>query len=67
MNVIGRINEQVSRITRRKPMLTTGKVRELTHPQWLCDNAPFAKTSGWAPTITLGEGAAALYQNDSTS
>lgn len=45
-------------------MLTLGKAQELTHQQWLCDNAPFARTSGWAPTIGLKEGVAALYQND---
>jgi nucleoside-diphosphate-sugar epimerase len=64
LNVMGKLNEQLSRVTRRKPMLTLGKAQELTHQQWLCDNAPFARTSGWAPTIGLKEGVAALYQND---
>jgi nucleoside-diphosphate-sugar epimerase len=64
LNICGKINEQVARLTRRKPMLTTGKARELTRSEWLCDNAPFSNTSGWTPAISLAEGVAALYEKD---
>jgi len=67
LNVCGKISEQVAKLTRRKPMLTTGKARELTQPEWLCDNAPFAKTSGWTPAISLAEGVAALYEKDTSA
>jgi nucleoside-diphosphate-sugar epimerase len=67
LNVCGKINEQMARLTRRKPMLTTGKARELTQPEWLCDNAPFSKTSGWTPAISLAAGVAALYEKDASA
>ena len=57
----GSVNEQLCRMARRKPILSTGKARELTHDSWLCDNAPFANTSGWQPQIGLAQGAAALF------
>jgi len=66
LHLLGKFNEQLSRLTRRKPMLTTGKARELTHDGWLCDNAPFARTSGWVPTVGLQQGASALFQSSST-
>jgi nucleoside-diphosphate-sugar epimerase len=38
------------------PMLTPGKVRELTHPDWVCHNAPLREATGWTPRIRLEEG-----------
>ncbi|MDP1557304.1 MAG: NAD(P)-dependent oxidoreductase [Nitrosomonas sp.] len=36
------------------PMLTPGKVRELQHPNWLCNNKPLIEAlPGWQPHITL--------------
>ncbi len=67
LSLCGKVNEQISKIRRRQPMLTTGKARELTQTEWLCDNAPFAKTSGWTPSITLADGVAALYQKNASS
>jgi len=61
LRAAGRVNEQVSRVFRRLPMLTTGKARELTWDRWLCDNAPFSRTSGWTPVTGLKDGVAALY------
>jgi 2-alkyl-3-oxoalkanoate reductase len=40
------------------PMLTPGKVRELTHSNWVCDNAAFNRATGWEPRIALAEGLA---------
>jgi nucleoside-diphosphate-sugar epimerase len=37
-------------------MLTPGKLRELMHPDWVCDNTPFSKATGWKPQIPLEEG-----------
>ena len=42
------------------PMLTPGKVRELRHPDWRCDNGPFSAAVGWSPRVTLS---AALRRN----
>jgi 2-alkyl-3-oxoalkanoate reductase len=49
-------NLQLSRLTGRAPMLTPGKVRELTAAEWLCDNAPFAAATAWRPRIDLATG-----------
>lgn len=38
------------------PMLTPGKLRELTHPDWVCDNQAFTAETGWKPMISLEEG-----------
>lgn len=58
----GRVNGQLSRLLRRKPMLTVGKARELTWEIWLCDNSPFSRASGWAPAKCLKDGVASLYE-----
>lgn len=36
-----------------QPMLTPGKLRELRHPDWICDNSALAKALGWQPGIDL--------------
>jgi len=41
---------------RYAPMLTPGKVRELTYPQWVCDNDAVTHAIGWVPKISLTEG-----------
>lgn len=38
------------------PMLTPGKIRELTHPDWVCDDRPLSATTTWRPAISLEEG-----------
>jgi nucleoside-diphosphate-sugar epimerase len=43
------------------PMLTPGKVREITHPDWLCDSHDFAAATGWRPVIGLESGLARTY------
>ena len=50
------LNQAVARILGKAPMLTTGKVNELTHPDWVADNGPFTRDSGWVPHILLEEG-----------
>ena len=42
-------------------MLTPGKVREITHPDWLCDSHAFALATGWQPTVDLESGLARAY------
>ena len=38
------------------PMLTPGKVRELSHPDWVCDNDALNSATGWSPRVLLPEG-----------
>lgn len=63
LNICGKVNEQLAGLTRKKPMLTTGKAHELCEAEWLCDNTAFARSSGWQPTIQLKQGASALYSS----
>ncbi len=44
------------RLLGRSPMLTPAKVRELTHPDWACDNLAFSQACGWEPAIGFAEG-----------
>jgi nucleoside-diphosphate-sugar epimerase len=37
-------------------MLSPGKVRELTHPDWVADNTSLHTDTGWTPQIDLAEG-----------
>lgn len=47
-------NLMLSRIFRYSPMLTPGKVNELQHSNWVCDNAPLMQAlPAWKPKIRL--------------
>ena len=50
----------------RTPPVTPGKIRELCHPNWVCDDDPMATASGWSPTMTIDDGfkdTVAWYRN----
>ena len=49
-------NVALSRLTGRSPMFTLGKVRELRHLNWVCDNAAMLDSVGWTPQISLAQG-----------
>lgn len=49
--IIARINLLIARTFQYAPMLTPGKVRELTHADWRADSGPFMRASGWTPRI----------------
>jgi nucleoside-diphosphate-sugar epimerase len=38
------------------PMFTPGKLRELKHHDWVCDNMGFTQATGWTPSIPLAPG-----------
>lgn len=51
---IASINLWLARLFHYSPMLTPGKVNELQHPNWVCDNAPLIhELPGWHPSIRL--------------
>lgn len=54
-------NLGAARLLGYAPMLTPGKVREITHPDWLCDSHDFVGAIGWQPTIGLESGLAQTY------
>ena len=57
----GRINLAVSRLLGYAPMLTPGKARELTQPDWVCNNTELSNAVGWSPQITLEQGVNSLF------
>jgi nucleoside-diphosphate-sugar epimerase len=50
------VGSTFSRALGRAPIFTPGKVRELTHPDWVCDNRDFTDATGWEPKVLLEEG-----------
>jgi nucleoside-diphosphate-sugar epimerase len=56
VGAVSRLNVLGARLRRRAPMLTPGKVREMRHPGWTCDNTALAGATGWQPGVRLDEG-----------
>jgi len=56
LSLSANMNQALSRLTGKHPMLTPGKIRELHHPDWVCDNQAITEKIGWRPGISLGEG-----------
>ena len=52
------INWLAGQLLPHTPMLTPGKIRELTHADWVCDNRKIHQATGWAPSVDLKEGLA---------
>ncbi len=58
---LGLFNLSLARLTRRRPPpLVPGKVRELVHHDWVCDNSALPGCEGWRPTMTLTSALAQL-------
>jgi len=55
------VNFASARLLGYAPMLTPGKIRELTHPDWVCDNFRFSRLTGWQPTVGLAQGLACIF------
>ena len=53
---LARLNTITAQLTGYTPMLTPGKVRELRHLNWVCDNTMFSSETGWSPQVLLEEG-----------
>ena len=62
LNIISKANLLVARIFRYKPMLTPGKVRELSCLKWSCDNSQFTLDTKWQPKVGLAQGVAKLFE-----
>ncbi len=50
------VNLAAARLFRYAPMLTPGKVREICHAEWVCDNRPMNDATGWVPRVELARG-----------
>jgi nucleoside-diphosphate-sugar epimerase len=49
-------NVSLARLFGYAPMLTPGKVRELRHCDWVCDNRELSRAIGWKPQVSLEAG-----------
>ena len=56
MNAIARLNLALSGVLRYAPMLTPGKVGELTRESWQGDDGSFGTLTGWRPRFDLERG-----------
>ncbi|MBW1849951.1 MAG: NAD-dependent epimerase/dehydratase family protein, partial [Deltaproteobacteria bacterium] len=53
---LAKLNTIAARLAGYTPMLTPGKVRELRHLNWVCDNTLLSRETGWTPRVRLEEG-----------
>ncbi len=68
VKLLALLNLMTARVFGNAPMLTPGKVRELTHPNWVGDNTALTSDTGWIPQVTLDEGLRrTLQQSDVVS
>ncbi|MBW2409745.1 MAG: NAD-dependent epimerase/dehydratase family protein [Deltaproteobacteria bacterium] len=56
LNFLAVLNQTSARAIGYQPMLTPGKVRELRHANWVCDNQKLYRETGWQPKISIKEG-----------
>jgi nucleoside-diphosphate-sugar epimerase len=61
IEVIGSVNSSLSRLVGYQPILTSGKVREIFHPDWVCDNTAISDAVDWQPKVQLLEGMKRLF------
>ena len=64
LRVLASVNTGASRIGRWTPMFTQGKIRELRHCNWVCDNAALTAAIGWVPSVSLEEGIKRTFAHD---
>ena len=58
MDVPAYINRGLARVFGYAPMLTPEKLRELRHPDWVCDSAALRQALDWEPRYPLEAGLA---------
>lgn len=61
LNLAAHANLATARLLGYAPMLTPGKVREITHADWVCDNNNFMRATGWHPAFGLDQGLACTF------
>jgi nucleoside-diphosphate-sugar epimerase len=58
LRAVAGMNRLGARLFGYAPMLTPGKVREITHPDWVADSTAFIRATGWQPVFGFREGLA---------
>ena len=66
------INSRIGAVFGTSPMLTTQKLRELRHEDWVSDSSAFRQAANWQPSMTLLAGLRATpnwagYRNPTTT
>ena len=61
LQMIALVNSSLARLIGYRPMLTPGKVREIYHPDWVCDNTAISEATDWQPRILFYEGMQRLF------
>jgi len=56
LGLVAGINLMAAQVAGYAPILTPGKVRELGHSNWVCDNTLLTRETGWVPCVRLEEG-----------
>jgi nucleoside-diphosphate-sugar epimerase len=62
LDIAARSNLVAAKLLSYQPMLTPGKVRELTQADWLGNNSDFTVATGWKPELDLHTGARQLFR-----
>ena len=54
VSLFAETNLLLAGILQYSPMLTPGKVREIRHPNWVCDISPLTQAlPNWEPSVRL--------------
>jgi nucleoside-diphosphate-sugar epimerase len=61
LQMIALTNAGLARLLDYRPMLTPGKVREIFHLDWVCDNTAIFEATDWQPRILFSEGMKRLF------
>jgi nucleoside-diphosphate-sugar epimerase len=56
VRAVAALNFIAARALGYEPMLTPAKLRELRHPDWVCENTAITRETGWAPHVSLEDG-----------
>jgi len=56
MKAVGGVSLMTARLAGFAPMLSPGKVRELRHKDWVCDDSAWREALPWRPTVQFAEG-----------
>src|SRR5690606_9503434 len=62
MQAVAAVNMLLSRLTGAAPMVSSGKVRELYHIDWVCSGENLQHATGWQPRLPLAEGVAQTFR-----
>ena len=56
VRAVAALNFIAARALGYEPMLTPAKLRELSHPDWVCENTAITRETGWTPRVSLEDG-----------